>query len=153
MNISKEQWQRIGGIVLFAVLAIAAVLGWVFPMPAPVPSEAETRSVGVVGLGAEKVKALNVQNDAKVGGSLDIGANADVVGSLSIGSVTFSGPVKYGTSATYATGASIAHGFATTPTVCILWPAEITATLTITSTGFSSDTAAHSSPVYWMCGK
>ena len=35
MNISKEQWQKIGGIVLTAVLGIAAVLGWWFPVSQP----------------------------------------------------------------------------------------------------------------------
>lgn len=72
---------------------------------------------------------------------------------ISMSGATFSGPVRYGKAPNYTSGSSIAHGFATTPTVCILWPAEVTATLTITNAGFSSDTATHANPIYWMCGK
>ena len=76
-----------------------------------------------------------------------------ILSSLSLAGETFTGATKYGTAATYTSGDSITHGFATTPTICMLWPIEVTATLTITTTGFSSDTATHSNPVYWLCGK
>ncbi len=72
---------------------------------------------------------------------------------ISMSGATFTGPVKYGTAATYTKDAAITHGFATTPTICMLWPAEITATLTITTTAFSSNTANHANPIYWMCGQ
>jgi len=86
-------------------------------------------------------------------GNTVVSGTLNVTSTLSQGGVSFTGPLKYGTAATYASEASISHGFATTPTACMLWPAEITATLTITATGFSSDTAAHTDPIYWMCGK
>jgi len=38
ISVTKDQWLRIGGIVLYAFLAILAVLGWVLPVPAPFPT-------------------------------------------------------------------------------------------------------------------
>lgn len=74
--------------------------------------------------------------------------------SLSLGGQTQSGAVRYGTASSYASGASIAHGFTVTPTVCMINPNQsITATYTITSTGFSSDMVDTASPIYWLCGK
>lgn len=32
MNVTKEQWQKIGGVAITAILTILAVLGWVFPI-------------------------------------------------------------------------------------------------------------------------
>ncbi len=72
---------------------------------------------------------------------------------LVLGTNSFTGAIKYGTSATYVEGTSITHGFATTPTVCLLTPMPITGTLTITTTGFSSDTGMAAVPIYWMCGQ
>jgi len=87
-------------------------------------------------------------------GNTVISGTLNVTSTLSQGGVSFTGPIKYGTAATYTSGASISHGFATTPTVCILTPArDVTATLTITTTGFSSDTATRAAPIYWLCGK
>jgi hypothetical protein len=73
---------------------------------------------------------------------------------ISMGGATFTGAIKYGTAANYTTGASITHGFSTTPTICILTPArDVTATLTITTTGFSSTTATRADGIFWLCGK
>lgn len=58
-----------------------------------------------------------------------------------------------GTEATYTTGASIAFTTPTTPTWCIISGEEITATKTITSAGFSSNTAPRTNPTYWTCGQ
>lgn len=74
--------------------------------------------------------------------------------SLAVGSATFTGAIKYGTAATYTSGTSITHGFTTTPTICIISPMQnITATYTITATGFSTNMQTTGNPVYWMCGK
>jgi hypothetical protein len=46
MNITKDQWTKIIGIVLGAAIAIAAVLGWVLPLPAA-PGAVGSQSLGV----------------------------------------------------------------------------------------------------------
>lgn len=76
-----------------------------------------------------------------------------VTGTLSVNGATFTGPTKYGTAASYTNGAAIVHGFSVTPTMCMIWPAPITATVTITTTGFSSDIATTANPVMWLCGQ
>jgi len=74
--------------------------------------------------------------------------------SLSLGGATFSGAIKYGTAASYTQGASITHGFATTPTMCMIWPNQnITSTLTMVASTFSSNMQTTGSPIYWLCGK
>lgn len=73
---------------------------------------------------------------------------------ISMAGATFTGPIKYGTAAAYTSGAPISHGFAATPTMCLLIPArDVTSTLTITSTMFSSNRATVAEVIYWMCGK
>jgi len=87
-------------------------------------------------------------------GNTVISGSLNVTGGLSMSGVAFTGPVKFGTASVYTSGASITHGFATTPTICLLQPArDVTSTLTITSTGFSSNMATVSEPIYWMCAK
>lgn len=84
----------------------------------------------------------------------DTSGNVNTAGTLGIGGVTFSGPIKYGTAASYDQGAAITHGFATTPTVCFIGPVrDVTSTLTIGATTFSSDMATVAEPIYWFCGK
>ncbi len=73
---------------------------------------------------------------------------------MSMNGATFSGPIKYGTQANYTQGASITHGFGTTPTVCIISPMQnISATFTLAETTFSTNMQSTSNPIYWMCGK
>ena len=73
---------------------------------------------------------------------------------FALGGQVQTGAVRYGTAATYNSGVSIVHGFTVTPTMCVLSPSpEITATYTITTTGFSSNTATRATPIYWMCGR
>ena len=73
---------------------------------------------------------------------------------FALGGQVQTGAVRYGTAATYTSGASITHGFTVTPTTCIASPErEVTATLTITTTGFSWDTASRATPIFWVCGK
>ncbi len=73
---------------------------------------------------------------------------------MNMNGATFSGPIKYGTQSTYTQGASITHGFATTPTVCIISPMQnITATYSLAETTFSTNMQSTSNPIYWMCGK
>ncbi len=87
-------------------------------------------------------------------GAANIGGAVNISGTISKSGVSFTGVMKWGASSVYTSGASITHGFSVTPTVCILQPArDVTSTLTITATGFSSDMATVSTPVYWMCGQ
>jgi len=84
-------------------------------------------------------------------GTVNIGGTSP---KLAIAAVTFTGPMKYGVSATYVSSAAITHGFAVTPTACFMFPSrDVTETLTIGTTTFSSDRASQATPVYWMCGK
>lgn len=81
-------------------------------------------------------------------------ANTLDVTTLKKSGVSFTGATKYGTAATYTSGSSVTHGFATTPTMCMMLPArDVTSTLTITATGFSSDRATQATPIYWICGQ
>jgi len=81
-------------------------------------------------------------------------SGASIVGTFGLSGVTFSGVAKWGSSATYTSGSSISHGFTTTPTVCLMEPArDVTSTLTITATGFSSNRATQATPIYWICGQ
>jgi hypothetical protein len=89
--------------------------------------------------------------DNLVDGTVNIGGSTP---KLAIAAVTFTGPIKYGVSATYVSGAAITHGFAAAPTACFLFPSrDVAETLTIGTTTFSSDRANQATPVYWMCGK
>lgn len=56
---SKEQWQKIGGIVITALLAIAAVMGWYFPVE---PPEARVR---------ERI-AIDARDDAYIYNGADV---------------------------------------------------------------------------------
>jgi hypothetical protein len=112
-----------------------------------------TTASGPVALNSGLTMDTDALTVADTSGNTVIKGTLNVTGTLSQSGVSFSGPVKYGTASTYAAGTSLVHGFATTPTVCMLWPAEVTATLTITTTGFSSDRSSGSNPVYWLCGK
>lgn len=97
------------------------------------------------------VLATGVLNCA---GAANIGGAVNITGTISKAGVSFTGVAKWGTASSYTSGSSISHGFATTPTMCILQPArDVTSTLTITTTGFSSDMATVATPIYWMCGQ
>lgn len=99
--------------------------------------------------GSTGVVAATTANVATLNATTVVSATA-----ISIGTSSFSGTIHYGTSATYTQGAEILHGFSVTPTVCFISPSpEITATYTITATGFSSNTSSRANPIYWMCGK
>ena len=73
---------------------------------------------------------------------------------LVMGSDSFTGAIKYGTESTYTSGAAITHGFTVTPTACLMFPSrDVTETVTLGATTFSSDRATQAVPVYWLCGK
>jgi hypothetical protein len=80
--------------------------------------------------------------------------NITATGTIAADSVTFTGPIKYGYVASQVDGANITHGFATTPTVCIVSATSgYTASVgVITTTLFTANVGA-TTPVYWMCGK
>ncbi len=111
-----------------------------------------TTTVGSGGVGSLTAYAPVVMTDTlNVTGLTTLGTATATT--LQVGGVSFSGAMKYGTAATYVAGTSITHGFATTPTVCLVTPMPITGTLSITTTGFSSDTGMTAVPIYWMCGQ
>lgn len=86
--------------------------------------------------------------------SLMVSNSLTVSGTLGIGGVSFSGVKHWGSLAVYTSGESISHGFSVTPTVCFLLPSrDVTSTITITTTGFSSNRATASEAVYWECGQ
>lgn len=88
------------------------------------------------------------------GGDVTVQDNLNVTGTLGISGDTFTGTVHFGALVAYTSGESIAHGFSVTPTVCLINPIrDVTSTLTITTTGFSSDMATVAEPIYWLCGK
>ena len=98
--------------------------------------------------------ALLAIGDINCAGVANIGGAVNITGTISKSGVSFTGVMKWGAAAVYTSGESITHGFATTPTVCILQPArDVTSTLTITATGFSSDMATVEESIYWMCGQ
>lgn len=76
-----------------------------------------------------------------------------VTNAISMLGQTFSGPVKYGVANNYQSGAAITHGFTMTPTWCLMSAMELTATVTLAETTFSSNTVTRSQPAYWMCGR
>ncbi len=87
-------------------------------------------------------------------GVLQCNGAATIDGALTNNGFAFSGAVRGGTSATYTSGAAITHGFASAPNWCLMGPArDVTSTLTIGATTFSSDMASVATPIYWVCGK
>lgn len=87
-------------------------------------------------------------------GNTVISGTLNVTSTLSLAGVSFTGPIKYGTASSYTSGAAITHSFATTPTACLLFPVrDVTSTLTLGATTFSSDMATAAEPIYWFCGK
>lgn len=178
MNLSETQKQQIIQAIITAVitlvLAIASILGYNLGIK-PAMDAQSAGTIGAQGLQPTRFQAVRVDNTLTVGGAstftgaqtftgastfsggLSVGAATITTGTLStlvLGNQTQSGAVRFGAASVYTTGTSIAHGFTTTPTVCFISPSpEITATYTITTTGFSSNMATRANPVYWMCGK
>jgi len=82
-------------------------------------------------------------------------AGLDISPTLTIQSVAFTGPIKYGYTASLASGSTVTHGFSVAPTVCIITAQDATITATITAIGPTVFTATvgATGPVFWMCGK
>ncbi|GEM_PF-5305485 len=98
----------------------------------------------------ETVTSLTATTGAITNGTV----TTATVTSLSLDSGTFSGAFRSGTSATYTSGAAITHGYSVTPTACLVFPQrDVTETVTLGATTFSSDRATQASPIYWICGK
>lgn len=109
---------------------------------------------GLTVTGATALPAFSASGLASVVGVASSNGITSTTNVLSVGGATFTGPIKYGTAASYTQSASITHGFSVTPTVCFINPVQnITTTYTITATGFSSDMDTTANPIYWMCGK
>jgi len=155
-------------IVVIAVL-LAGFLGVTYPIPAPPSSVAGSQALMTGGIKCHSIGPSGNCVEVWNGGDIRIysnqgttskfsvdGATGDttVAGNLAIGAASFTGPIKYGVSATYVSGAAITHGFTAAPTACFLFPSrDVTETLTIGTTTFASDRASQATPVYWMCGK
>lgn len=180
MNLTQNQYARLAGaLIILLASALGIVTGYDLAIIQPRQQatanlinatfqvEAPTRAGTIYtnienlrvrhnlnGMGATTLDSTLAVAGAQTNAStLTVTGAMTVTGNLAANGVAFSGPVKYGTATTYTSGTSISHGFATTPTICIFSPREITSTLTITTTGFSCDTATHSNPIYWICGK
>jgi len=128
------------GALAAALIVLSLIVGVLNAVQSALPPTVET--LGVTNL-----------DDVTLIGDLNA-ANVDATTALKINGVALSGVLKFGASATYTTGLGITHGFATTPTVCLMEPArDVTSTLTITTTGFSSNRATQATPIYWICGR
>ncbi len=145
-------WKKIRA-VLVAIAAILGLLLGVINYITPQLPSGEIQALGVTNF--DSITLSGDLNAANVTASSAVsGATFDGSSSLAINGVTFSGPIKFGTAANYTSGAAITHGFATTPTVCLMEPArDVTSTLTIGATTFSSNRATQATPIYWVCGK
>lgn len=145
MNLTDKQWEWMRW---FVIVALVAVFGF-FDLNAPiqVPPTPAPASAPIAQPTASRTTNFTNLN---VTGELDA-ATLDAA-TFKVGGYTQSGAMRFGTSATYTTGVGITHGFAVTPTMCIFSPLPITATLTITTTGFSANLTSEN-PIYWACGK
>lgn len=103
MNLTKAQWQKIGGVVITALLMIASIAGWYFPVDAPAPTpnyvvtEEEQATIGAQAA-KERVtwliaKKLTVQaGGANLQGAVDIDSTLNVDGaSTLVGAVAVTG--------------------------------------------------------------
>ena len=156
-------------IALGVVVTVGIVAGVVLPVAPAQPqvvvggSQALTNYFREITVNGNAVVSGSLAVTGTVTGTLGTASQPNVTNlgtqtyltatNLILSGVAFSGPVKYGVSAVYTSGTRIAHGFSTTPTVCLLSPVDLTATVTITSTGFSSNASTRATPLYWICGK
>lgn len=99
---------------------------------------------------------------------VDNNGNTEISGTLTLKSVSFSGPIAFGTASNVVSGTEIAHGLGTTPTVTVLTPEHLTPVFTnviyILSTNSTSITVGLGqtgvtggittvNTVHWMAGK
>lgn len=164
MQLTNKQQAALISFMFAVVTLLGAFFGWeiktapalTFTLP-----NGQTQQVGALTSGTN-LDNLALSGTLDVTGVSTLGtANVTTLNAttldattLKMDSVAFTGAVKYGTAATYTSGTSITHGFAVTPTVCIISPMQaITSTYTLTATGFSTNMPSTASPIYWMCGK
>jgi hypothetical protein len=138
----KQLIQAVLTAVITLLLAVVSIFGYNVVVNSNQPQ------VSTLGLGpaqpATRFKAITVDNPATINGVSVPQPTATALPFV----------VRGGTAATYTSGASITHGFSAAPLWCTIFPSQsITATLTITTTTFSSNMASTSSPIYWQCGK
>jgi hypothetical protein len=177
MNLSDKQKQWVMWFVVVLLIAVMGFLGIQNPIPVP-PTPETARPAPAATLapdafarfGSVETSQLRVKtNEEHTGLETHSGAEthtgANTFGTMSstyltstnvisMTGATFTGPLKYGTVATYTTGSAITHGFVSTPTMCLMFPSrDVTETLTLATTTFASDRASQASPIYWACGK
>lgn len=99
MNLTKAQWQKIGGVVITALLVIASVAGWYFPVEPPAPdyvvTEEEQATIGAQAsknratwLIAKKLTVLaggaNFQSDVDMDAALNVDGAMAVAGASTL---------------------------------------------------------------------
>ena len=175
MNLTEKQWEWIRWFAVVALIAVFGFLGIQAPIAVPVTPQADDFNV----LGLQPIKHTNPETFSQsvtfsgaVAATVIKVNSTPVFWATPIPTYAYSAPtavntatpiptatalpfvIRGGTEATYTSNAAITHGFAAAPTWCSIFPNQsITATLSITTTTFSSDMASTSSPIYWQCGK
>jgi len=99
MNLTKAQWQRIGGVIITALLMIASIAGWYFPVEPPAPdyvvTEEEQATIGAQAsksrttwLIAKKLTVqaggANFQSDVDMDAALNVDGATTLVGDATI---------------------------------------------------------------------
>lgn len=147
---------QIAGLALQATTVLMLLFAFsVLQVPQAAPSPAQPK-VQPTASSASNFNDINVTGeiDAATANITTANITTGAITTLSVGGYTQNGAVRGGTSATYTSGTAITHGFGTTPTLCIVQPArDVTSTVTITTTSFSSNMATVATPIYWMCFK
>ncbi len=145
--------QKIISIGAIVIAVVALLLSTFVLLSAP----AKVETLGVTNFDAitlsGDLNAANVAATAGVSGA-NITATAGLSAvTLTVNSVQQSGAVKFGVAASAANNDSIAHGFATTPTVVLVsGSAGLTASVgTITATRFTVRTPG-TETIYWLAG-
>lgn len=173
MKFTDKQWEWIRWTILVLLIGILGFFNINTPFPIP-PTPSADSQFGVLSTNQKVISnkegtKLTVLSGGEIemqsGAVLDVQSgttgvvNATGVSATTITGTTFvlngqtqSGAVRSGTASSYTSGTSITHGFTVTPTVCLISPMQnITATYTITSTGFSTNMQTTTNPIYWVC--
>jgi len=156
----KPTWSKVLSILLTAVIALAAVIGYditiIQPRAAAPPL---TRAAGDTNFTNVVAEDISANDDLSVGDDATITGDLTVTGALTLQGVAVSGPIRYGSASTVISGTTIAHGLATTPTVATLTAGiPITTPLYITARNATSITVGINdsvsvSTVFWIAGK
>lgn len=177
---AQKKWlQWLGIVLVIGVLGFFGISYPQIPVP-PVPSgEIGAQAVtGAIRCGANGSygQCFRAENGGDIAVFSDSGAtskfsvdgatgNVVAAGTLTLGGYAQSGATRFGSASTVISGTTIAHGFATTPTVFLVMPAIVQATTytqtiyahscgTVSCTvGISNGDVVTFTTVHWIGGK